>query len=62
MSDATWGMVTVRAWAGLHDRGAADQLFTVVRATVHEERAAPPEALWLSWHGPAQPAEQIWRA
>jgi hypothetical protein len=61
-ADPEWGTVTLRAWANLHDRTAADQPFGVVRATVHEERATPPEALWLSWHGPPQPAERVWRA
>jgi hypothetical protein len=61
-ADPEWGTVTLRAWADLHDRAAADQPVGVVRATVHEERATPPEALWLSWHGPPQPAATIWRA
>jgi DDE superfamily endonuclease len=62
LQDGTWGTVTIRAWDAVHDRQAADQPFRVVRASVHEERPAPPEALWLSWHGPVQPAEQVWRA
>jgi hypothetical protein len=47
-----WGTVTLRAWANLHDH-AAKQPFGVVRATVHEERAASPEALWLELARPA---------
>jgi hypothetical protein len=61
-ADPEWGTVTLRAWANLHDRAAADQPFGLVRAIVHEERPTPPEALWLSWHGPPQPAEVVWRA
>jgi hypothetical protein len=62
LHDAVWGTVTLRAWDNLHDRQAADHPFRIVRATVHEERLQPPEALWVSWHGPAQPAETIWRS
>jgi DDE superfamily endonuclease len=62
VQDAEWGQVDLRVWADLHDRQEAARPFRVVRIVVHQERAQPSAALWLSWHGPARTGEEIWRA
>ena len=56
-------------WNGLHERRAPDLVYDVVRASIHQERSDPPEAIWLSWLPlvslpPDIPitAETIWRA
>ena len=62
LTDPHWGEVDLRYWANLHDKGDASRPFGVLRAAVHQERAIPPAALWLSWHGPLREVEEIWRA
>jgi DDE superfamily endonuclease len=62
LHDEQWGQVELRVWADLHDKQDAARALRVVRVVVHQERAHPPGALWLSWHGPARAGEEIWRA
>ena len=62
LTDAHWGEVDLRYWANVHDKEDAGQPLGVLRAAVHGERATPPAALWLSWHGPVREVEEIWRA
>ena len=60
--DAQWGQVRLRYGADLHDRRAAAGLLGGRRVEVHQERAQPPAALWLSWLGAVVTPETIWRA
>lgn len=62
LTDGHWGEVDLRYWANVHDKADAAHPWGVLRAAVHQERAAPPAALWLSWHGPAREVAEIWRA
>lgn len=59
--DPHWGSVEIRCWTGLHAREAPDTPFAVLRICVHQEKARPPDALWLAWQGKALPADVLWR-
>lgn len=76
VEDAQYGAVRVRAWAELHpkpqehpDRGSRRPR-PLVRGTLVlvevdrlPDRAQPPKALWLWWHGPGTPdLDLLWRA
>lgn len=61
LTDPRWGRVEVQRWDNLHDEDAAELPFSVVRVAVRQERAQPPDPLWLGWLGPAQDAAAIWR-
>jgi hypothetical protein len=75
--DEQYGMVRVRAWAGLHPKQQAHaargtrKTRPIVRGTVVlvevsrlPARSYPPQVLWLWWHGPegALDLDLLWRA
>ena len=67
--DDQYGQVRLERWNGLHERRAPELVYDVVRASIHQERSEPPEAIWLSWLPPVSlppnipvTAETIWRA
>jgi DDE superfamily endonuclease len=65
LTDPHWGQVSLRYWGQLHDRKDTDGHLGVLQVSVHQERATPPEPLWLSWHGPNCEnceLQTIWRA
>lgn len=69
LEDEYWGQVRLQRWTQLHEKKGADVPYDVLRACVHQERAKPPEALWLTWQPPVQlptamtvTVETVWRA
>lgn len=58
--DPRWGRVELQRWDAVHDADDAPTPFSVVRVAVRQERARPPEPLWLGWVGPAQDVAAIW--
>lgn len=60
-SDPDFGTVELQLWEGLHAREASQTVFSLVRASVHLERAQPPKPVWFAWVGPALAVEEIWR-
>jgi hypothetical protein len=69
LEDEQHGRVRLERWNGLHERRAPDLVYDVVRASIHQKRSDPPEAIWLSWLPPVSlppdipvTAETIWRA
>lgn len=69
LDDPYWGQVRLERWHNLHEKKGADVPYDLIRASVHQERANPPAALWLAWLSPEQipdrlvvTAQTIWRA
>jgi hypothetical protein len=76
--DVAYGVVRVRAWAGLHSKiqdhptRGARRPRPIVRGTLvlvevsrlpRGERRRKPKELWLWWHGPGEPQlDLLWRA
>jgi len=50
--DAYYGQVRLERWNGLHERKASHLTYDVVRASIHCERAQPPQAVWFAWLAP----------
>jgi hypothetical protein len=59
VADPVRGEVAVDAWLGLHDQGAPDCPFAVVRVQPERlpRREGTPAPLWLAWTGAALPAD-----
>lgn len=63
--DERFGQLELCLWHGLHAKGDAETVFSVLLCRVHLERTKASKPLWLAWQAPAvhrdEPAEALWR-